>query len=483
MISGIDTSIIIIYLAGIIVLGLWVGRGQKDARSYFLGGRSLSWWGVGLSIVATETSALTFIGIPAMAYGGDLTFIQIVIGYVIGRVILSIVLVPHYFQGDVYSPYQLLTKSFGSSAGRTCAGIFLIAGTLAAGVRVYATSIPLQLMANVSITTAIIFFVILSLACMYMGGIKSVIWTEALQFFLFVGGGLFTLCYIPTLLPSSFADNWELARSAGKLHWVNWEWTWNMPFNIWMGLIGATVHVFSSHGVDQLVVQRVLTCKNAREGRKALILSAILILPLMFIFLLCGIFLWLYYSQQATPPVLPDGKVDYVFPLFILSSMPVGVKGFLIVAIFAAAMSSVASALSALSSVSVMDFLKPLSRKQHSDKWYLNASKIITLFWAVLLIIVAKMSETQPVIFHWAFSLNGLTSGAMLGGLILALYAARQKPKGVVLGMCFSVLMMATMQISGVNWFAWPWLTLLGCILATGFSTLYSAYFGRNQQH
>ena len=301
---------------------------------------------------------------------------------------MVVYLVPHYFSGDVYSPYQLLTKAFGSGAGKLCAALFLLAGTLAAGVRVYATAIPLQLMMDVSITTAIFLFVILSLACMLMGGIKSVIWTEAIQFFLFVGGGIFTICYIPTLLEGGV--NWDAALSAGKLHWLNWEWTWSMPFNIWMGLIGATFHVFSSHGVDQLVVQRVLCCRDTADGRKALILSAVLIAPLMALFLLCGLALWLFYSAQPQVPELPGGKMDYIFPLFILTQMPVGVKGFLLVAIFAAAMSSVASALSALSSVTVMDFLKPfLSKPNSALRW----SKFLTLFWAVALIIVAKASQ------------------------------------------------------------------------------------------
>lgn len=475
--AKIDIAIIVFYLVGIIALGLWVGRGQRNARDYFLGDRNISWWGVGLSIVATETSAITFISVPAMAYGGDLTFIQIVIGYVIARIILAILLVPHYFKGEIYSPYQLLTRSFGPMAGKTCAGIFLIAGTLAAGVRVYATSIPLHLITNIDITLSAVLFILLSLVYMFMGGIKSVIWTEVLQFFLFVGGGVFTLFYIPTLLEGSFTDNLIMAKEAGKLHWFNGGWGWQLPFNIWMGVIGATVQVLSSHGADQLIVQRVLSCRNAREGSKALILSAVLIFPLFLIFLFTGLLLWIFYSQHPTDLALPDGKVDYVFPLFILSKMPVGVKGFLLVAIFSAAMSSVASALSALASVFVMDFVKPLLRSR-SDQWYLRFSKVSTLFWAILLIGVAKMSETQPVIFNWAFSLNGLTSGALLSGLILALYAQGLKPMAVVLGMVGSVVVMILfqvgMEIYEVKCLAWPWFTLTGALCGILFSFLFS---------
>lgn len=477
----IDWSIIVLYLVGVIFLGFWVGRGQRSARDYFLGNQSISWWSVALSIVATETSALTFIGVPAMSYGGDMTFIQIVIGYVLARFVLAVLFVPHYFKGEIYSPYQLLTKSFGSAAGRTCAGIFLLAGTLAAGVRVYVTSIPLHLMTNISITSSVILFIVLSLVYMYMGGIKSVIWTEVFQFFLFVGGGIFTLFYVPHLLSGSFGENWQMASEAGKTHWLNWKWGWNMPFNIWMGVIGAMVQVLSSHGADQLIVQRVLTCRNMNDGRKALILSGILIFPLFLIFLLCGIFLWMFYQQNSLQQALPDGKVDYIFPLFILSEMPVGLRGFLIVAIFAAAMSSVASALSALSSVSVMDFIKPrLKQTEDLDKRCMRLGKFSTVFWAVLLIVVAKLSEHQPLVLNWAFSLNGLTSGAMLGGLGLALYGAGLNGKAVIVGMCVSVVGMIAMQVAQLNIFAWPWFTLIGCFLTLIVTWLLNSILKKN---
>jgi Na+/proline symporter len=252
-----------------------------------------------------------------------------------------------------------------------------------------------------------------------------------------------------------------------------------------MGVIGATVQVLSSHGADQLIVQRVLSCRSAREGSKALILSAVLIFPLFLIFLFTGILLWIFYSQHPADLSLPDGKVDYVFPLFILSKMPIGVKGFLIVAIFSAAMSSVASALSALASVFVMDFVKPILRAR-SDQWYLRFSKISTLFWAILLIVVVKISQTQPVIFNWAFYLNGLTSGALLAGLILALYAQRVKPMAVVLGMVGSVVVMillqVIMEIYKVKCLAWPWFTLTGTLCGLFFSFLLSTIGKRSGQ-
>ena len=476
-----DWSVIILYLIGVIALGMWFGRDQHNTRDYFLGSKSIPWWGVGLSIVATETSALTFIGVPAMAYGGDnLTCLQIVIGYVIARIILAIVMVPHYFRGEIYSPYQLFSQAFGMPARRTAGGFFLISGTLAAGVRVYVTCIPLQLMLGLSdaqIIWAIVGFVVLSLAYTYVGGVKAVIWTDAVQFILFMIGGLFALFYIPTLVEGGWSGILQTADAAGKLQWFNGGFSLNKPINIWMGLLGATFLVLSSHGADQLIVQRVLTCKNVGDGRKSLILSAVIILPLFVVFLLTGTMLWVYYQSHPMGIAIPQvragiSKNDYVFPIFILTVVPHVLRGFLIVAILSAAMSSVSSALSALASVSTMDFFKGLARKERSEAFYLRFSKYSTVGWAVLLILVAWITQQVESVLNAAFSLSGLTAGAMLGGLILCIWWKRGRSLPVVAGMLTALVVM--IFVSRYSWIEqtsagpvtqkiyWPWFTLIG---------------------
>src|SRR5215510_10480822 len=293
-----DWLVIVVYLVGIIGLGIWFGKDQKNTRDYFLGSKNIPWWGIGLAIVAAETSALTIIGVPSMAYGGEIAFLQLIIGYVIARIILAIVLVPHYFTGEIYSPYQLFANTFGPSARQTAAGFFLLSETLAAGVRVYVASIPIKLMLGDKvlgfgtgdpILGAILLFVLLSLLYTYIGGVKAVIWTDAVQFGLFLLGGLFALGYIPTLVDGGLASVLKQATQAGKLHWFNPEFGLAAPFNIWMGVIGGTVQVMSSHGAEQLIVQRVLACKHVADGRKALVLSAALVLPLFLIFLTVGV--------------------------------------------------------------------------------------------------------------------------------------------------------------------------------------------------
>jgi solute:Na+ symporter, SSS family len=492
-----DWAIILLYLLGIIALGLWFGKDQHDTRDYFLGSRNVPWWGIGFSIVAAETSAMTIIGVPSMAFGGDIAFLQMILGYVIARVILAIVLVPHYFKGEIYSPYQLFENAFGAGARKTAGGFFLISETLAAGVRVYLASIPVKLMLGDKalglgtgdpVLGAILLFVILSLLYTYVGGVKAVIWTDAVQFSLFLFGGIFALCYIPVLMEGGRSAVLSQAAAAGKLHWLNvapasgaslMKFLLGAPFNLWMGLIGGTVMVMSSHGAEQLIVQRVLACKSVADGRKALILSAVLIFPLFLIFLLVGAMLWVFYQAHPLQIPLPESRPgikanDFIFPIFMMTEVPHVLRGFLMVAILAAAMSSVSSALTSLASVSTMDFARHLM-PQREGTFFLRLSKVSTVAWAAALILVAYLSRQVEFVLNAAFSLRGLTSGALLGGLALAIFWRRGRGAPVVIGMLTSLGVMTAIQVlPKLSWtlnlwmktvgteIFWPWYTLIG---------------------
>jgi SSS family transporter len=484
-----DWLIIIVYLSGIVALGVWFGKDQRNTRDYFLGSRNIPWWGIGVSIVAAETSALTIIGVPALAFGTNLGLIQVVIGYVIARIILAVVMVPHYLSGEIYSPYQLLEQHLGPGPRKLAGAFFLFLETMAAGVRVYVACIPIQLMLGTAVCSlgglvdpilgAILLFVGLSLLYTYIGGVKAVIWTDAVQFGLFLAGGLFALFYIPTLVNGGWDAAFSQAAAAGKLEWLNTKFAFSAPHNIWMGVIGGTVMVLSTHGAEQLIVQRVLACGSVRDGRRALALSAVLIFPLFLIFLLVGVMLWVYYQGHPFQIELPKSQSgiasnDFIFPIFMVTEVPHILKGFLIVAILSAAMSSISSAMTSLASVSTMDFIKQ-RMKDRDEAFFLRFSRNSTIFWALALVFVAWLSREVTFVLDAAFSLRGLTAGALLGGLILALFWRQVGARAAMVGMTMSVVVMNLIfwppKIAALKpWWTstfgaeiyWPWFTLIG---------------------
>jgi SSS family transporter len=487
-----DWLVIVAYLAGIVLLGIWFGKDQRNTRDYFLGSKNIPWWGIGVSIVAAETSALTIIGVPAIAYGGNILFIQMIVGYVIARIILAVVMVPHYLSGEIYSPYQLLEQHLGRGPRRLAGGLFLFLETMAAGVRVFVACIPIQLLLGERVCSlgglinpilgAILIFVGLSLLYTYIGGVKAVIWTDAVQFGLFLAGGLFTLFYIPKLVDGGWSSAMAQATQAGKLVWLNTRFTFSAPFNIWMGVLGGTVMVLSTHGAEQLIVQRVLACGTVSDGRKALGLSAVLIFPLFLIFLLVGVLLWVFYQGHAFQIPLPEGRpgikaFDFIYPIFMMTEVPHILKGFLIVAILSAAMSSISSAITSLASVSTMDFIKQIV-KSRDEEFFLRFSKYSTVFWAAMLVCTAWLTREVTFVLNAAFSLRGLTAGALLGALTIALFWRRLGARATMCGMIASVFVMNLIywppNIPGVkDWWKehiggevfWPWFTLIGTLV------------------
>ncbi|MSU25054.1 MAG: hypothetical protein EXS32_14700 [Opitutus sp.] len=491
-----DWLVIIVYLGGIVGLGIWFGKDQRNTRDYFLGSRNIPWWGIGVSIVAAETSALTIIGVPAYAFapGGNIMFIQMIVGYVIARIILAVVMVPHYLKGEIYSPYQLLETHLGVGPRKLAAGFFLFLETMAAGVRVYVACIPIRLLLGESVCSlgglvdpilgAILIFVGLSLLYTYIGGVKAVIWTDAVQFGLFLLGGLFALFFIPTLIDGGWSGALTTAGAAGKLAWLNTTFTFSAPVNIWMGIIGGTVMVLSTHGAEQLIVQRVLACRDVADGRKALVLSAVLIFPLMLTFLLVGVMLWVFYVGTHHPFQIPLPEArpgspsnDFIFPIFMMTEVPHILKGFLIVAILSAAMSSISSAITSLASVSTMDFVKQIVRGR-DEEYFLRFSKYSTVFWAAVLVLTAWLAREVEFVLNAAFSLRGLTAGALLGSLIIALFWRRLGSRATMAGMITSLVVMnliywpAKLPVLKPWWTAtfggevfWPWFTLIGTLV------------------
>jgi SSS family transporter len=540
----VDWMVVAAYLVVVMGVGLWMARGQSSKRDYFLGGRQMPWWVVGLSIVATETSALTLITVPAMTMGrlsyvdgqfslsgGTMFFLMIVVGHLIGRAIIAVWIVPYYFKGDVYTTFQLLTRAFGPQTRVTASLVSFIGMTLGAGVRILVTAIPLMIVMRTyeatswfSIDHGIVLLLFFALIYTAVGGIKAVVWTDMLQFFIFAGAGIFSLLYIPTLLQGplaapSGATGWGAVREVAgdSMAWFNsgftngtpanifprldpagWSWPAQQlsnimagPFNLMMGLIAVPIGIVFALGFDQLNVQRVLGCRNVAEGRRALVMSALIIGPQFLLFLLVGCALLAYYRlngfefgimpwDPATVKVetgAGDPKADYVFPVFIIEHMPPVMKGFLMAAILAAAMSSVSSALSAMASMAVMDLWRPLMGSNTSDRSDLLTSRVAVLVCGLMLYVVAIVCKHAPSIFDLAFTLAGLTAGAVLGAFLYGLIFRRGHFVPAIVGMAVSVCFMVVFNMLrmetktfGAPWLQvnWPWHAPIGtaiCLL------------------
>src|SRR5216684_3424428 len=347
-----DLTIIALYLAGITLFGLRFRKKQRSLRDYFLADRDIPWWAIALSIVAAETSTLTIIGIPGLAYDTDLTFLQVVMGYVVGRAIISFVLLPHYFRGDLYTAYELIERRFGKKLRSLTAGLFLLTRAAAEGVRVYAVSIVVAIALGTGEIASIAIITALTLVYTFEGGLAAVIWTDVVQTVIYVGGTLVGLFTILHLVPGGWPVIHSLAESAGKLRVFDFTPDFWKPYTFWAGLIGGTFFTTASHGTAQLIVQRLLAARNQRQSVAALVSSGVAVLFQFALFLTIGVMLLAFYHV----PSASFGKADRIYPTFIITQMPHGISGLLIAAILAAAMSNLSAALNSLSSSSIIDF-------------------------------------------------------------------------------------------------------------------------------
>src|SRR5947207_9488123 len=394
--STIDYFVLVAYLAGITAFGVMFRKSQRTVKDYFLGDKNTSWIVISLSIVATETSTLTLIGVPALAYanyarpeqGGNFTYLQVVLGYIVARIIISLLFIPAYFRGNLLTAYELLKNRFGVSAKNFAASLFLVMRALAEGVRVFAASLVLAAVLGASVPGlphlwlwSIVIVGVLTLVYTFEGGIAAVIWTDLVQLVIYVGGSLLAAYMLVHLVPGGWSAILADADAAGKLQVISWSLDVTVPFTFWAGLIGGCFLTMASHGTDQLLVQRLLTCRNQRESQQALILSGFVVFAQFALFLTIGIMLHAYYAVHPLPAMASN---DEIFPAFIVRSLPHGIAGLVIAAIFAAAMSNLSGSLNSLASSTVLDFYQPLARTRPNEARLLNLSRWLTAMWGVV---------------------------------------------------------------------------------------------------
>ncbi|MBL0940185.1 MAG: sodium/solute symporter [Gemmatimonadaceae bacterium] len=477
----IDLVVLLLYLGGTTALGMWIGRSQKTATEYFVAERSIPWWAVLFSIVASETSALTFISIPGLAYTGNLGFLQVVAGYIIGRIVVSYTLLPRYFDGQLVTAYALLERRFGLGTRRFTSIVFMATRALADAVRVFATAIPVALIIGPALPeryampVSILVLGLLTVLYTYRGGMKAVVWTELVQASVYVIGGISAIVLIGKAVEGGWSGILSQAGASDKLQAINWYTGFDQPHTMFAGLIGGAFLAMASHGADQLIVQRLLSSKNLSEARRALIGSGFVVFVQFTLFLMVGLGLWVLYEGR------PFAAADQIFPTYIIEYMPHGLIGLIVAAIVAATMSTHSGTINALAAATTHDIYLPITKRAPDDPRTLRVGKLFALGWGLALTFGALLFKAQgtPVVVI-ALSIASFTYGGLLGGFFLGLFWSRATQRDAITGMSVGIFAMAfivfakqitaafpAMQntLGGVASIAWPWYVLIGTSL------------------
>jgi SSS family transporter len=462
-----DLLVLGAYLVGVVALGLWVGRHQKDAADYMLGDRNIPWWGLLFSIVATETSSVTFLSVPGFAWGRDFTFLQLPIGYMIGRLLVVGFLLPHYFAGEYFTAYEVLRKRFGGATGQAASFLFIVTRSLADGLRLFLTAIVVQEMAGISLPLAVALVGVTTIVYTFVGGMKAVVWTDVIQFVVYVVGAVVAFALLVARLPGGWGELVATGAGAGKFHWLVLSPALDNPYTLWAGLIGGMFLTFGSHGADQLMVQRYLCARSRGEAARALWTSGIVIVAQFAFFLLIGVGLFAFYS--AFPPAVPFDRPDRVFIRFIVEQLPHGVIGLVAGAVFAAAMSTLSSSLNSSATALVTDFYRPLVRPDASPRHLLDVTRAFTLFFGLVQILVALGG---PLLSRTVVESAGFTTGIILGIFFLGIFTRRVGPRAAFVGLLLGLG--AITAVAFGTRLAWPWYTLVGSVATFAFGVLAS---------
>ncbi len=476
-VSTLDYAIIIIYLIGITAFGKIIGGKQKTVKDYFVGKKEVPWWVISFSIVAAETSTLTFISIPGLAYLTNLNFLQLTFGYLIGRVIVAQVFLPAYYKGELSTAYSYLQNRFGNKTRSLASVTFLFTRTAADGVRLFATAIPLYLMLDISTMVAIVIIAIVALLYTFTGGLKGVIWVDAIQMFIYIGGAILAGIYLINNIPGNIGEILSSTEITSKLNVFNFGFDngiagfFSQPYTLLSGLIGGAFLSMSSHGTDQLVVQRLLAAKDLGESKKALITTGVIIIFQFALFLIVGVLLYAYYG-------LIDVKSDEIFSKFIIEVLPSGIKGIIIAGLFAAALSTLAGSITSLSSSVMLDLYIPF-KKNIDEKKNLLYSKLLTIFWAVMLIFSAFIfMESSKAVVEIALSIASFTYGGLLGTFLLGLSNKKVKQNHAIAGFISAIVIMSFIIVFKVV--AWTWFILIGVCVTLLVGNLIAMFSKKN---
>jgi SSS family solute:Na+ symporter len=461
-----DLAVILVYLIIITWFGARFRRSQKTLKDYFLGGRKTPWWAISFSIVSAETSTLTVIGTPALAFAGNLGFLQVVLGYLLGRIVISVLFLPHYFRGEMYTAYELMKLRFGPRIRKLTAGLFLVLRALAEGVRVFAISIVISIVLGTGEVASILLIVSLTLFYTFEGGMTAVIWTDVVQMFLYVAGAILSFFVILGEIPGGWGHVVEVAGAASKFQIFNFQFSltaefFSRTYTFWAGLIGGCFLTTASHGTEQLLVQRLLAARSQAESRTALLSSWVVIFFQFALFLLIGVVLFVHYTDAGLPAPHP---ADRIYPEFVWNNLPVGVAGLVTAAILAAAMSNLSAALNSLASTTVMDLYRPFEMRRaaapRSDRKWLGIARAATIIWGVVLFGIGLLARHWGSVLEAGLSIASVLYGSLLGVFLLGVLTRRVRERAAMAGMIAGFLVM--LYVKFATSIAWTWYVFIG---------------------
>jgi SSS family transporter len=464
-----DAIIVIAYIVGTTLLGAWFSGRQRDVNTYFVSDRNVSWWLVLVSIVATETSTVTFLSVPGVAFNpekGNLTFLQLSFGYIVGRILIAWLLLPSYLRGDLLSAYQLLRQRFSPAVQRTASGIFLLTRAVADGLRLYLAALLLQQVTGWDTAISVLGTAAITMVYTFLGGMQAVIWTDLVQFLCYIAGAVVAGGFILHQTPGGMETFVMAGQAAGKFQILDFSFDLTRQYTFWAGLFGGAFFTMASHGADQMMVQRYLCSRSLQEARVALVLSGLVVLVQFLLFLLIGVGLYVLWQLHVLPfPADIKNHNDKAFGFYIVHALPVGIVGLLVAAVLASTMSSLSSSLNSASSAFVADFYRPL-RPGRSAGHYLVVSRSMTLVWGLTRIVVAlaaiPLLQKESVV-NQVLRIAGFTTGMILGLFLLGRMArpvgSRPALAAVVAGFLSVLVLWWFTQL------AWPWYPLVGTLV------------------
>ncbi len=461
VLTWLDYLVIAGYLVAITAFGSWFAQFQKTTRDYFLTDRSVPWWAICFTIVATETSTLSFIGVPAGAYAGNMTFLQLALGYIVGRVLVSVLFLPAYFRGELFTSYELLNRRFGAPVKNTAAVIFIVTRTLADGIRLFATALVITVVTHVPVDVTVILLGAAMIVYTVRGGVSAVIWTDVVQMFVYIAGALVVFVGLLHQIPGGWDEVVRTAGGAGHFRVLDFSTDPHQVYTFWAGLIGGVALTLATHGTDQFLVQRLLSARSSAQAATGLVLSGVIVFAQFMLFLTIGAMLFTFYQHVPLPRTLASN--DEILPLFIVTSLTHGAAGFIVAAIVAAALSP---SINALAATTVNDFYKPYVRPDADERQLMRVSKGATIFWGVAQIGVALAAQyVTKSVLDSGLGVLSLAAGPVLGAFLCGVLGTRVQSRAMLAGMLAGTAAVAWAWATGA--FAWTWYAFIGASITS----------------